>query len=62
MVLGIDNWTRVWGTGPQRGYEYESDPSCAPAPSQHDINAPYGSFRKIRGTLYWGPYNKDPTT
>ena len=21
-----------------------------------------GSFRKIRGTLFWGPYNKDPTT
>ena len=20
-----------------------------------------GSFRKIRGTLIWGPYNKDPT-
>ena len=20
----------------------------------------HGSFRKIRGTLFWGPYNKDP--
>ena len=21
-----------------------------------------GEFPKIRGTLFWGPYNKDPTT
>ena len=20
-----------------------------------------GSFRKLGGTLFWGPYNKDPT-
>ena len=23
--------------------------------------ARYGEFRKIRGTLLWGPYNTDPT-
>ena len=23
--------------------------------------APVWEFRKIRGTLFWGPYNKDPT-
>ena len=22
---------------------------------------PYGRFQKIRGTLFGGPYNKDPT-
>ena len=21
-----------------------------------------GGFRKVGGTLFWGPYNKDPTT
>ena len=21
-----------------------------------------GTFRKLRGTLFWGPYNKDPKT
>ena len=25
------------------------------------VNCLYGSFRKLGGTLFWGPYNMDPT-
>ena len=30
-------------------------------PTQRFQNNYYGSFRKLRDTLFWGPYNKDPT-
>ena len=26
-----------------------------------ELGLPIWEFPKIRGTLFWGPYNKDPT-
>ena len=35
--------------------------SGAAEPQSQIPNLKNGSFRKLGGTLFWGPYNKDPT-
>ena len=35
---------------------------CMASARHQELNGPNGSFRKLGGTLLWGPYNKDPGT
>ena len=36
-------------------------PSSTGSQGRAEFRMLYESFRKLRGNLFWGPYNKDPT-